>query len=178
MAHVSFCLTMIGGKKDCEWTGRAEIRNAELLSVGEARDAVTYFKLKTGNIWSLLVLTFTFTYPLTAGVLWIPQMTSQPVSSIFLCSPLRSGTWRTPGPSIPWCCLPTSSSVYLVFFLLSLCLARWFLPDEITGVMSIPLQFASLFGGEEVFVWSGCLLDLGTDFLVGNMAFSAATIHS
>ena len=34
------------------------------------------------------------------------------------------GTWRTPGLSIPWCCLPTSSSVCLVFFPLSLCLAR------------------------------------------------------
>ena len=35
--------------------------------------------------------------------------------------------------------------------------------------MSIPLKFASLHDGKEVFVWSDCLLDLGTDFLVGNM---------
>ena len=35
--------------------------------------------------------------------------------------------------------------------------------------MSIPLQFASLYDGQEVFVWSDCLLELGTDFLVGNM---------
>ena len=53
----------------------------------------------------------------------------QPVFSIFPCSPLPSGTWRTPGLSIPWWCLPTSSSVCLVFFPLSLCLARWFWPD-------------------------------------------------
>ena len=46
--------------------------------------------------------------------------------SIFPCSPLPSGTWRTPGLSVPRCCLPTSSSICLVFFLLSLCLARWF----------------------------------------------------
>ena len=39
------------------------------------------------------------------------------------------------------------------------------------GDMTIPLQFASLYDGQEVFVWSGCLLDLGTDFLVGNMVF-------
>ena len=65
-------------------------------------------------------------------------MTSQPVlhfslSSIFLCScsPLPSGTWRTSGLSIPCCCLPTSSSVCLVFFPLSLCLARWFWHDLI-----------------------------------------------
>ena len=56
-------------------------------------------------------------------------MISQLVPSIFPCSPLPSGTWRTPGLSIPWCCLPTSSSVCLVFYPLSLCLARWFWPD-------------------------------------------------
>ena len=37
----------------------------------------------------------------------------QPVFSIFPCSPLPSGTCRTPDLSIPWCCLPTSSSVCL-----------------------------------------------------------------
>ena len=31
--------------------------------------------------------------------------------------------------------------------------------------MTIPLQFASLYDRQEVFVWSDCLLDLGTDFL-------------
>ena len=35
--------------------------------------------------------------------------------------------------------------------------------------MTIPLQFASLYDRQEMFVWSDCLLDLGTDFLVGNM---------
>ena len=35
--------------------------------------------------------------------------------------------------------------------------------------MTIPLQFASLYDRQEIFVWSNCLLDLGTDFLVGNM---------
>ena len=66
--------------------------------------------------------------PLTARVIGAPQMISQPVSSIFLCSPLPSGTWWNPGLSIPWY-LPTSSSVCLVFFPPSLCLARWFRPD-------------------------------------------------
>ena len=37
--------------------------------------------------------------------------------------------------------------------------------------MSRPLQFAPLYDGQEVFVWSDCLLELGTDFLVGNMVF-------
>ena len=87
------------------------------------------------------------------------------------CSPLPSGTWRSQGLSIPWCCPPTSSSVCLVFFPLSLCRARWFWQTWWTGNMTIPLQFASLYDRQEVFVWSDCLLDLGTDFLVGNMVF-------
>ena len=40
-----------------------------------------------------------------------------------------------------------------------------------TGDMTIPLQFASLHDGQEVFVLSDCLLGLGTDFLVGNTVF-------
>ena len=74
---------------------------------------------------------FDFTYS-AAGVVGAPQMTSQPVSSIFLGYPLPFGTWQTPGPFIPWCCLPISFSP-LVFFLLSLCLARWFWPDLMNG---------------------------------------------
>ena len=72
-------------------------------------------------------------YPLTTRVVRAPQMTSQPVSSILPCSPLLSGIWRTPGLSIPWCCLPTTSSIFLVFFPLSLCLARLFWPDLMNG---------------------------------------------
>ena len=59
-------------------------------------------------------------YPLTARVVGAPQMISGPVSSNFPCFPLHYGTWRTSGLSIPWCCLPTSSSVCLIFFPLSL----------------------------------------------------------
>ena len=29
--------------------------------------------------------------------------------------------------------------------------------------MTIPLQFESLYDGQGIFVWSDCLLDLGTD---------------
>ena len=46
-------------------------------------------------------------------VVGAPQMISQPVSSIFPCSPLPSKTCQNPGLSIPWCwsshlfsCLP------------------------------------------------------------------------
>ena len=51
----------------------------------------------------------------------------------FSCSSLPSGTWRTPGLSIPYCCHPTSSSVCLAFFPLSLRLARRFWPDLTNG---------------------------------------------
>ena len=37
--------------------------------------------------------------------------------------------------------------------------------------MTIPLQFASHYDGQEVFVWSDRLLDLGMNFLVGDMVF-------
>ena len=67
---------------------------------------------------------------------------------MFPCSPQPSGTWRTPGLSIPYCCLPTSSSVCLVLFPLSLCLARWFwlhLMDE-----SISLQWSVVWSGKPI----------------------------
>ena len=37
--------------------------------------------------------------------------------------------------------------------------------------MTIPLQFASLYDHEEVFMWSNSLLDLVMDFLIGNVVF-------
>ena len=123
----------------------------------------------------IIIIIIIIIYPLTARVVGAPQMISRPVFSIFPCSPLPSGTWRTPGLSIPWCCLPTSSSACLVFFppFTVPCKMAFARPD---GDMTIPLQFASLYGGQEVFVWSSCLLDLGTDFLVGNMVF-VTTCH-
>ena len=56
----------------------------------------------------ILCIIMIIIYPLTRRVVEAPQMISQPVSSIFPCSPLPFGTWRTPGLPIPWCCLPTS----------------------------------------------------------------------
>ena len=35
----------------------------------------------------------------------------------------------------------------------------------------MPLQFVSLYDDQEVFTWSDCLLDLGTEFLIGNVVF-------
>ena len=98
-------------------------------------------------------------------------MTSQPVSSIFLCSPLPHGTWRTPGMSILWCCLPTSSSVCLLFFPRSLCLARCFWPDLMNGKHDHTTAVCDSLRWSGFFVWSDYLLDLGMDFLFGKMVF-------
>ena len=35
----------------------------------------------------------------------------------------------------------------------------------------MPLRFAFLYDGQGFFEWSDCLLDLGTDFFVGDMVF-------
>ena len=50
-------------------------------------------------------------------------------------SRFSTALWDLPNsrPVHPWCCLPTSSSVCLVFFPFSLCLARWFWPDLMNG---------------------------------------------
>ena len=105
-------------------------------------------------------------------VIGASQLILQPLSSIFLCSPLPTRTWWTPGLSISWCCLPTSSSVCLVFLPLSLCLARWFWPDLINWRhVCTTAVFGSLYDDHEVFVWCDCLLDLSMDFLIGNMVF-------
>ena len=82
---------------------------------------------------SFIIMIIIIIYSLTKRIVGAPQMILQPVSFIFPCSPLPSVTWQTPGLSIPWCCLPTSSSVCLLFFPLSLCLARWFWPDLMNG---------------------------------------------
>ena len=59
-------------------------------------------------LWNaqLTIIIIIIIYPLISRVVGAPQMISQPVSSIFLCSSLPSGTLWTPGLSIPWCCLP------------------------------------------------------------------------
>ncbi|WP_419615401.1 hypothetical protein, partial [Thiolapillus sp.] len=49
----------------------------------------------------IIIIIIIITYPLTARVVGAPQMISHPVFSIFPCSPLLSGTCRTPDLSIP-----------------------------------------------------------------------------
>ena len=98
-----------------------------------------YLKIKiTGCIIIIIIITIItiitiIIKTLTARVVGAPHMILQPVFSFYPCSPLPFGTCRTQGLSIPWCCLPTSSSVCLVFFPLSLCLARWSWSDLMNG---------------------------------------------
>ena len=97
------------------------------------------------------VIIITINNSLTAKVVGAPHMISQPVSSLFPCSPLPPGTCRTPGLSSPWCCRPTSSSVCFVFSSLSLCLARWFWPDLMNGRQDHTTEVCVSLG------WSGSL---------------------
>ena len=95
-----------------------------------------------------------FTYLLTMGVVGAPQMTPQPISSIFLCSPLPSGTCQTPGLYIPDVVFPPlflSASPSSPFHC---ALQDGFGKTWWTGDISMPLQFASLCDGQEVFLWS------------------------
>ena len=62
--------------------------------------------------------------PLTLEVVGAPQMTLQQYLSILPCLPLPSENLQTPFPSIPWCYLPISSSVFHSSLLLSLSLAE------------------------------------------------------
>ena len=57
--------------------------------------------IRTEQIKLVIIIIIIIIYPLTARVVGAPHMILQPVSSIFPCSPLPSGTWRNPGLSIP-----------------------------------------------------------------------------
>ena len=125
------------------------------------------------------------TWDKPSRLLWSPHLnlslnrrshlgTTDDFTTSFIHFPLFSlpfRTWQTPGLSIPWCCLPTSFSVCLVFFPFSLCLARWFWQDLMIGrpvsTTSVCVSLRWSWG----FVWSDCLLDLGTDLLVSNLVF-------
>ena len=97
---------------------------------------------------------------LSAIVVGAPLMTSQPICSIFWDSVTSRPVHTLLLPS------------HLFFFLHCLlppftvpCKTWW------TGDMSTSVQFPSLYDGQEVFLWADYLLDVGKDFLIGNMVF-------
>ena len=90
-------------------------------------------------------------FSLFSTALWdLPN--SRPIYSLTLCSPP----------------LPLSA---LSSFLFHCALQDGFGQTWWTGYTTIPLQFASLYNGQEVFVWFDCLLDLCTMFLIDKMVF-------
>ena len=106
---------------------------------------------------------------LTARVVGAPQIILQPFFSIFsvLHRPLGLAELQAcPFPDVVFPPLPLSALSSSPFHC---ALQDGFGQTRWTGNMTIPLQFASLYDGQEVFAWSSCLLDLGTDFLVGNL---------
>ena len=112
-------------------------------------------------------------YSLTARVGGAPQMILQPVFFIFPflhCSLGLGELQACPFPDDVFQFLPLplsalSSSPFHCALQDGLGQTWW------TGDITIPLQFATLYDGQEVFMWSSSLLDLGTDFLVSNMVF-------
>ena len=114
---------------------------------------------------------FTFTYPLTVGVVRAPKRNSQPVSSIFLCSPRPLGTLQTPGLFFP-------DNVFPSVFVLSALSSSPFhcaMQDGFDGQETCPYHLIlhrSLYNVQEIYLWSDCMLDLGTDFLIDDMIFA------
>ena len=113
--------------------------------------------------------------PELRGLGGAPQMISQPVSSIFLCSP--SGTWWTPGLPCPF------SDVFPLLLLSALssspfhcALQDGFGQTWWMGDMSIPLQFMSLYDSQVVYVWFDCPLDLGRTSWISSSLVNATQL--
>ena len=75
----------------CCWSKLGPWFELMLANRAEKQDSIGPLKLLPRP--ASYSISFTFTYPLTTRVFGAPQMTSQPVSSVLLCSPLPSGTW-------------------------------------------------------------------------------------
>ena len=116
---------------------------------------------------------------LTARIIWAQQLISQPVSSFFFLLFFLS-VLHCPLGLAKLQAGPLPDVVFPPFLLSSLssspfhcALQDGFAQTWWTGDISIPLQFAYIppYDGQEVLMWPNCLLDLGMDFLVGNMIF-------
>ena len=150
-----------------------ELRGCRLALVsGSLRASLGTVPIETDRPSAVKALTTSPHLSLNREGRWDTTDVFKPVSSIFLCSPLPSWTWRT--PARPVHSLMLSSNLFFRLpcrfppFTLpcKMVLAR---PDE--RETSIPLQLASLYDGQAVSISSDCRLNLGTDFLVGNIVF-------
>ena len=88
----------------------SHFRQAQLSMKPHRITKLTMAKRKQGQKCSSTTIQFIIiiSYPLTARVVGAPEMSWHQFPPFF-SSQLPSGTWQTPGLSIPWCCLPTSS---------------------------------------------------------------------
>ena len=140
-------------------------RRGGLLSMQSGARMKNFYKVDFVPFIIIIVIC-----PLFVQVIRTLQMISQPVSSIFLfCAALWDLANSGPVHSlIIFPPLPLSALSSSPFHC---ALQDGFGQTWWTGDMTIPLQFAFVYDGQEVFVWSNCLLDLGRDFIVGNMVF-------
>ena len=118
-----------------------------------------------------IIIIIIIIYPLTTGFVGAAQMTSPPVSSIFLFS---TALWDLMN-SRPVHSLMLSSHLFFrlpcLLAPLKHCLARWFWPDLMNGKHDHTTAVCLSLRSSEGHCVANCLLDLGTDFLVGNMVF-------
>ena len=118
-------------------------------------------------------ITFTFTLYLNREGRW--GTTDNFADSFLHFSLLFTALWDLTN-SRPVHSLMLSSHLFFCLFCLlppstvpcKMVLAR---PDEWGTCPYHCMQFASLFGGQEVFTWSDCQLELGTDRVVSDLVF-------
>ena len=156
---VSFVASLV--VKVCGIASNVFKREFPRLVLGSSPSPLTFTLHQFLNRWSRWGTTDDFTtsflhFSLFSSVLW-DLANSRPVHSLMLSSYL-------------FFCLPRLLNHFTVA-----CKMVWARPDD--WDMSIQLQFASPYDAK-VFVWSDCLLDLGTDFLTGNVVFCMRCVVS
>ena len=82
----------------CDCTAQSRILSRFSISRSSVRQIIENCCSFASNTQIAIVIIIIIINPLTARVVGAPQMISQPVSSIFPCSPLPSGTGRAPRP--------------------------------------------------------------------------------
>ena len=114
----------------------------------------------------VIIIIIIIIYSLTARVVGAQRLISQPVSSIFPCPPLPTVIWWTPGLSIPLCCLFLCLPCLLAPFTVPCKMVLTRRDERKTWPHHCSLRLFTIC--QEVFLWSDCLLDLGTDVQVGD----------
>ena len=128
------CAGAVGWRIQTEARGhgsqRTQIKRKKVITTKNVKqfDTSPVTRIENGPLTDVVVVVIIIfiiiiIYPFTARVVRAPHDFTASFLH-FPCSQLPSGTCWTPSLSIHWCCLLTSSSVCLVFFPLSLCLAR------------------------------------------------------